>query len=281
MATGLCRRGFLGHENEGSVVGRKQIKPCSFIISHTLHEEHHGPYSVRLTDEVLVLHPSILKVFMLEERDGKLFVVEESAKPGDGKLAYEIDESLRSGALTPLLILGAATEFNKNLSVLRLVGFLYANGGVIFTRISEERLLAICTEASRFHEAMQILNGAILSLIRELATPLRPAGYVKSAEGAEEITRTFVARASRSSQVSVEEVILNQTRRIWEIRGSNRSSALTRSKKFQLQLDAETGAVIGFTSTPRPSLVPLLAGIGIAVGTLIFLIWFISSLTRG
>jgi len=128
---------------------------------------------------------------------------------------------------------------------------------------------------------MQILNGAIPSLIRELATPLRPAGYVKSAEGAEEITRAYVARASRSSQVSVEEVILNQTRRIWEIRGSHRSSALTRSKKFQLQLDAETGAVIGFTSTPRPSLAPLLAGIGVVVGTLLFLIWLISSLTRG
>jgi hypothetical protein len=236
---------------------------------------------VRLTDEVLVLHPAILKVFMLEERDGKLFVVEEAAQPGNGKLAYEIDESLRSGALTPLLILGAATEFNKNTSILKLVGFLYANGGVIFTHISDDRLLAICTDAPRFHEAMQILNGALPSLVRELAPPLRPGGYVKSAEGAEEITRTYVARASRSSQVSVDEVTLNQAKRMWEIHGSHRSSPLTRSRKFQLQLDAETGAVIGFTSTPRPSLAPLYAGIGVVVGTLLFLIWLISSLTRG
>jgi hypothetical protein len=74
-----------------------------------LHQEHPGPYSARLTEEILGLHPSILKVFMLEERGGNLFVVEEAAKPGNGNLAYEIDESLRSGALTPLLILGAAT----------------------------------------------------------------------------------------------------------------------------------------------------------------------------
>jgi hypothetical protein len=246
-----------------------------------LHLEPHGPYSARLTDEILVLHPAILKVFMLEERDGKLVVAEETAKPGNGKLAYEIDESLRSGALTPLLTLGAATEFNKNSSVLKLVGFLYGNGGVIFVHISENRLLAICTEASRFHEAMQILNGALPSLIRELATPLRPTGYVKSAEDAEEITQTYVARASKSSYVSVDEVILNQTRRMWEIHGSHRSSPLTRSKKFQLQVDAETGAVIGFASTSRPSLAPLYAGIAIAVGTLVVLIWFISSLTRG
>ena len=218
---------------------------------------------------------------MLEERDGKLLVVEEAAKPGNGKLAYEIDESLRSGALTPLLILGAATEFNKNSSILKLVGFLYANGAVFFVHISEDRLLAICTDASRFHEAMQTLNGALPSLIRELAPHLRSAGYVKSAEGAEEITRTYVARASKASEVSVDEVTLNQTRRMWEIHGSHRSSALTRSRKFQLQLDAETGAVIGFTSTPRPSLAPLFAGVGVVVGTLLFLIWLISSLTRG
>ena len=246
-----------------------------------MHQEPHGPYSVRLTDEVLALHPGILKVFMLEERDGKLLVVEETAKPGNGKLAYEIDESLRSGALTPLLILGAATEFNKNSSTLKLVGFLYGNGGVIFAHITEDKLIAICTDAPRFHEAMQTLNGALPSLIRELAPPLRPGGYVKSAEGAEEITRTYVARASKASEVSVDEVTLNQTRRMWEIHGSHRSSLLTRSRKFQLQLDAETGAVVGFTSTPRPSLVPLFAGIGVVVGTLLFLIWLISTLTRG
>ena len=236
---------------------------------------------MRLTDEVLALHPGILKVFMLEERDGKLLVVEETAKPGNGKLAYEIDESLRSGALTPLLILGAATEFNKNSSTLKLVGFLYGNGGVIFTHITEDKLIAICTDAPRFHEAMQTLNGALPSLIRELTPPLRPGGYVKSAEGAEEITRTYVARASKASEVSVDEVTLNQTRRMWEIHGSHRSSPLTRSRKFQLQLDAETGAVVGFTSTPRPSLAPLFAGIGVVVGTLLFLIWLISTLTRG
>lgn len=218
---------------------------------------------------------------MLEERGGNLFVVEEAAKPGNGNLAYEIDESLRSGALTPLLILGVATEFNKNTSKLKLVGFLYANGGVIFTQITEERLLAICTETSHFHEAMQTLNGTLPSLIRELATPPTPAGYVKSAENAEAIARTYVARASKSSQVLVEEVTLNQTRHMWEIRGSHRSSPLSRSKKFQLQLEAETGAVIGFASTSRPSLAPLLAGIGVVVGTLLFLIWLISSLIRG
>lgn len=236
---------------------------------------------MRLTDEILVLHPGILKVFMLEERDGKLFVMEEAAKPGNGKVAFEIEESLRSGALTPLVILGAATEFNKNSSTLKLVGFLYANGGVIFAQVSEVRLIAICTEASRFNEAMQTLNGALPTLIRELAAHLRPVDYVKSAEGAEEIARSYVARASKSSQVTVNEVTLNQAKRVWEIHGSHRSFPLARSKKFQLQLNAETGAVIAFASTTNPSLAPLLAGIGIVIGSLLFLLWFISSLTRG
>jgi len=238
---------------------------------------------VRLTEEILVLHPGILKVFILEERDGRLFVVEEAAKPGNGMLAYEIDESLRSGALTPLLILGAATEFNKNSSTLKLVGFLYGNGGVIFTHISEDRIIAICTETSGFHEAMQALNGALPRLIMELTTPLRPAGHVKSAEEAEEITQAYVARANKSSQVSVDEITLNQTRRMWEIHGSHRSSLLSRYRNFQLQVDAETGAVIGYASRSRSCLVPLLAGISVivGVGTLLFLIWLISSLTRG
>ncbi len=246
-----------------------------------LHQEHPGPYSVRLTDEILVLHPSILKVFTLEERDGKLVVVEEAVKAGSEEVAFEIDESLKSGALTPLVILGAATEFNKNSSVLELVGFLYANGGVIFAEIGETRFLAVCTTASRFHEALQTLNGSLPTLIREFTPPLTFVGYVKSAEGAEEIARTYVARVSRSPQVFLNEVTLNQLRRMWEIRGSHRSSSLSRSKQFQLQLDAETGAVIGFSSTPRGSLAPLIAGLGVVVGTLIFLVWLISTLTRG
>lgn len=247
----------------------------------TLHQEHPGPYSVRLTDEILVLHPGILKVFTLEERDGKLVVIEEAVKGGNEKVAFEIDESLKSGTLTPLVILGAATEFNKNSSALKLVGFLYANGGVIFAQIREDRVLAVCTEASRFHETMQTLNGALPSLIREFAAPPLSVGYVKSAEGAEEIARTYVARASGSSQVLIDRVTLNQLSRMWEIRGSHRPSSLARSKKFQVQLDAETGAVIGFSSTSRGSLVPLIAGLGVVAGTLLFLVWLISSLTRG
>jgi stage V sporulation protein SpoVS len=246
-----------------------------------MYQENQGRHSVKLTEEVLVLHPGILKAFMLQERGGKLVVVEEAAKPGDGGLAYEIDESLESGALTPLLILGAAVEFNKNSNPLRLVGFLYGNGGVMFTYVSEDRLLAICTEASRFPEAMQTVNGALPGLIRELEVTLKPAGHVKSAVEAEQITRTYVARATKSSQVFVDEINLNQTRSMWEIHGSHRSSTLTRSRKFQLQLDAETGAVMAFASTPKPSLAPIYAGIGVVIGTLLFLVWLISTLVRG
>jgi hypothetical protein len=237
--------------------------------------------AVRLTEEVLALHPGILKAFVLEQRDGKVAVAEEAAKPGSESLAFEIEESLRSGALIPVMILGAATEFNKSSDILRLVGVLYGNGGVILTHLSEDRLLAICTEALRFHEALQSVNGALPSLIRELGG-LRPVDYVKSAAEAEDIARGYVCRAGNVSQVSFDEVALNHTRRMWEIQGHYRSSALGRSRRFSLQLDAESGAVMGFASRSGPSLMPLLLGICLAVGALVFLVWLITDLlSRG
>lgn len=237
---------------------------------------HQQPSAMKLTEEVLVLHPGILKVFMLEERADRFVVVEESARPGVGQLAYEVDQSLKSGALNPARILEAAAEFNKNLGVPRLVGVLYGNGGVMFTYTSPYRLLAICAEASRFHEALWTVNGALPTLMGELEVGLMPVDYVKSAAEAAEIARNYVATAGKSPEVSVDEVTLNQARRMWEIRGSHRTFPFARSRRFQLQLGAQNGVVMGFVSTPKPSLAPLLTGIGVILGTLLFLALLIS-----
>lgn len=233
------------------------------------------PSAAKLTDEVLDLYPSILKVFLLEARAGRLVVVEESVRPGFEVLPHDVDQALMSGTLDPLPIFDAAAQFNANLGVPKLVGILYRDTGLILAHITSFRLLAICVEVSGFHEVLQILDKALPNLMIDVQARLMPVNYVRSAAEATEIARNYVAAVGKSPEVSVDEVALNQEKRIWEIRGSHRTFPFARSRRFQLQIGTQNGVVMGFFSTPRPSLAPLLAGIIVILGTLLFLVWFL------
>ena len=225
----------------------------------------------RLTDEALMLHPSILKVCVLEERAGRFVIVEEAARAGAGWFACDIDQSLASGSLNSGLILGVSADLK--LGVPKLVGVVYSNEAIMFTRVSAHRILAMCVEASGFDEAMQSVNQALPTLMETSRAPLNPTATPKSAAEAAEIARNYVAAVIRTPDVSIEEVTLHQANRMWEIQGSYRSIPFARSRRFRLQLGSENGAIIGFVSPQRPSLAPLLTGITIILGTLFFLVW--------
>jgi hypothetical protein len=230
-----------------------------------------APSVARLSDAVLILHPSILRVFILEEIVDRLVIAEEAARASVEWFACDIDQSLASGSLNPAQILGSPTDLN--LGAPRLVVVLYSDRAVIFARISAHRILAICTELSKFDEALQSVNRALPTLMGRSEIQYMPATNPKSAAEAAEIARNYVASVVKTPDVSVDQVTLNQSSRIWEIQGSYRSMPFARPRRFQLQLGSENGAIMEFVSTQRPSLAPLLTGITVILGTLFFLLW--------
>jgi hypothetical protein len=232
-----------------------------------------APSVARLSDAVLKLHPSILRVFILEERTDRFVIAEEAARASGGWFARDIDQSLASGSLNALQILGGPADLI--LGVPKLVGVLYSNEAVIFTRVDANRILAICTEPSGFEEALQSVNRALPTLTERPELRHTPATTPKSAGEAAEIARNYVATLIKTPDVSIDEVTLNQTGRIWEIQGLYRSMPFARSRRFQLQLGSENGAIMGFVSPQRPSLAPLVTGITIILGTLFFLAWIL------
>lgn len=231
---------------------------------------------MKLTEEVLVLHPSIQKAFILEERAGKLFAVEEASRVNGKPLAEDIDEALSDGTLTPALLIGAATQFSKYSNTLKFVSVLYETGGVMFTTISETRLLAIATEPSGFHQALENVSKSLPDLIKRRESGKRQPGTVKSAAEAEDIAKTYVTRAGNASNVSIEEVAFNEATGRWDVQGSYHRS-LAGSKKFHVELDAEQGAVMGFASTPDLASATRYVEIAAILGGLSLLAWLLSS----
>lgn len=217
-----------------------------------------------LTDHVLALHEGIAEAFILEERAGHLVVVEESARDKAGTLSNIIGDATENAALGPALILGAATQFSKTPGSLRLVGILYGDAGIILTYFGENKVLAVSTETSSFANTMQLVNEALPGLIKELEAGSRIRGAVESAAEAEEIARTYVANASKSSRVSVTEVTYHPANRIWEVHGKCRSSSVTPAKDFHVELSSDGGAVVSYRSSSPSSLLFVLEVVALA-----------------
>jgi hypothetical protein len=226
-----------------------------------------------LSDEILLLHPHIMKVYVLQETAGRLHVVEKAARYGFDGDSDEVDQSLESGSLNPGLVLGDAADLN--LGTPRLVGAIYDEELLVFARISSYRVLVVRAQASKVHEVLQSLNTSLPRLVDGLGMGSRSVNRAKSAAEITEIARTYVSSVVRSPDVVIDAVAFDHGARIWDIQGSYRTFPLSRSKRFSLQLGAQKGEVIGFTSMPRSSLAPLLVGTCMIIGMLFFLAWLL------
>jgi len=233
----------------------------------------HEPSEVRLSDEILVLHPGILKVFVFDARIEACVILEEASRAGVGPFASDFDNSLRGGGFNPRVVLEDAA--NPTLGAPRLVGVAYSDAGIIFARIGERRVLAVCVDVSRFHEVLNVVSEALPRILGEWRVGPASVSQRKSAADAAEIARNYVAAVVKSVDVSVDQVTLEQSIRIWEVQGSYRTFPFARTRRFRLQLSEQNGAVLWFTSIRMPSLAPLLTGISIIFGTLLFLVWWL------
>ncbi len=232
---------------------------------------------MKLTEQVLELHDGIRQALVLEERTGHFIVTEKATKNEVSMSSYGLDETAENGALAPALILGAAAQFDKNPGSLKLVGILYRQGGIMLTYLDESKLLEIRTEPSSLYDAMRIVNEALPSLLKEHKIGGKTGGAIRSATDAEGIARTYVARISKSTRVFINAVTYRAADNRWEIHGFYRPSRLSRSKDFQVELDAEDGAIISFLSSSSSPGILFAVELVALLGALSLLSWLLYS----
>jgi hypothetical protein len=225
---------------------------------------------VKLTEKVLALHDGIRQVLVLEDRSGMFIVTEKATKNGASSTPYTLNGTVENGALAPALILGAAAQFGENPASLKLVGILYRDEGIMLTYIDESKVLEICTEPSSLYDGMRVVNEALPGLVKELEIGGKTEGAIKSASEAEDIARNYVVKTRNATRVFIKAVTRRAADNRWEIQGVYSPSRLSRSKDFQVELDAEDGAINSFLSSPSSSgalfaamLIALLAGLGV------------------
>jgi hypothetical protein len=205
---------------------------------------------LRFAEEILALHEGIREVFILEERGGRFLVTDEAVRGDTKVLSDKIDFAEPNAPLAPAIILGAATQFGGEPTPPRVVGMLYHKAGIIFSQLGENRLLALSTLPASLYDAMETLSGALPSLVGEHTLGAKAEIAVKSAADAENIARYYVAsRTGGSTHVMIDGVSYEPGTGRWETNGSYRAIGGIRSKHFQLDVDAEDGSVMKFTSS--------------------------------
>ena len=208
---------------------------------------------MKLAEDVLALHDGIREVLILEERAGQFVVTEEAARDDTSLLADRMNEASRNAPLAPTIILGAASQFGGEPGALRIVGMLYRKGGIMFSHLDENRVLAISTSPESFSDVVEVVNKS-LPRLREEFESRGKAGAVRSAAVAEDIARFFLEGKVRGpAKVSIDDVSYRGINHRWEVHGSYRSSRSILSKRFQVEVDAENGSVMRFSSSTSVS----------------------------
>jgi hypothetical protein len=228
-----------------------------------------------LAEKVLALHEGIREVFILEERAGQFVVVEEATRDKPAILSNDLSAVTKGVEIAPALILGAAAQYSKTPGSLRTVGMLYTDLGIILAYLDESKLLSISTEPSSFSAAMQQVNDALPGLIKELETVGKGPSGVKSVTEAGQIARNYVTKESKASRIILNEVTYRAANHLWEIHGTYRSSRVLPSREFELEVDGEEGAIMGFRSIPSSSSVVLALELVSLLAALSFVVWWI------
>lgn len=235
-----------------------------------------APSVLKLADDVLALHDGIREVLILEERAGQHVIVEEAARDGVEQelLASRLEEAHGGVSLAPNIILGAAEQFGGDPGGLKLVGMLYKKSGVILCNLSESRLLAISTSLESFHSVMEIMNKSLPRLIEESGVRIKE-GAVRSAAVAEDIARFFLeGKIHGPVAVSVDDVAHRGINHRWDVHGSYRSPSSITSKRFQIEIDAENGSVMRFSS-PSSRFPLLFVELAALIGAAALLLWMV------
>jgi len=229
---------------------------------------------VKLAESILALHPDILEVYIIEGRDGQNVVTDEASKSGASLLAEGMNQMGVNAPLSPSIILGAAGQILQGSKLTKLVGILYAGGGVIMGPIVEGTLFVASTTPSSLFDVMREIAESLPSITQGRGA----VNVVNSASDAEERAIAFLTKKPPQqsySSVHIDEVAYQNTEQLWNIRGW--LQARVRRRRFQVNVAARDGAIMKFSSAGSIALDYLLileaASIAVAAALLAWLLY--------
>jgi hypothetical protein len=201
---------------------------------------------VKLAESILALHPEILEVYIIEERDGQNVVTDEASKSGASLLADGMNQMGINAPLSPSIILGAAGQILQGRKPTRLVGILYAGGGVIMSPVNEGTLFVASTTPSSLFDVMR----RIAEFLPRITEGFRgTVNAVNSASEAEQIAIAFLTKRPPQqaySNVHIDEVAYQNSEQLWSIRGWGQSRI---RRSFHMDVAARDGAILRFSSS--------------------------------
>lgn len=200
---------------------------------------------MKLAESILALHQDILEVYIIEEREGQNIVTDEASKSGASLLAEGMNQMGTNAPLSPSIILGAAGQILQDSKPTKLVGILYAGGGVIMSPIDEAALFVASTTPSSLFDVMRKIAESLPRITQGRGT----VNAVNSASDAEDKAIAFLAKPPQQSysSVHIEEVVYQNTEQVWSIRGWLQTRI--RRRRFQMNVASRDGAILKFSST--------------------------------
>ena len=199
---------------------------------------------MKMAEIILALHPDILEVYIIEERDGQNIVRDEASKSGASLLADGMNQMGTNAPLSPSIILGAAGQILQGSQPTRLIGILYAGGGVIMSPVGEGTVFVASTAPSSLFDVMRRIAEALPRIIGG-----GKANLVSSASDAEDRAIAFLTKKPPQqsySSVHIDEVTYQNNDRLWNIRGWVQTRV--RRRRFQMYIAANDGAILKFSS---------------------------------
>jgi hypothetical protein len=199
---------------------------------------------VKLAESILALHPDIQEVYIIEERDGQNVVTDEASKSGASLLAEGMNQMGTNAPLSPSIILGAAGQILQGSKPTKLVGILYAGGGVIMAPLDEGTLFVASTTPASLFDVMRRIAESIPRITQGRGT----VNVVNTATEAEDRAIAFLAKPPQQSysSVHIDEIAYQNTEQVWSMRGWLQTRI--RRRRFQMNVSARDGAILKFSS---------------------------------
>ncbi len=227
-----------------------------------------------LANDVLALDDGIIEAIIVEERSGEHVVVDHATK--DNSMHPITLGGKQDQLVLPELILGVATQFRRGLSPPRVVAVSYGDVGVLFCHLTDTQAMVVAAYTESLGKVMHLTE----QYIQRFAETERGVGsdLIKSATETEDIVLRYLAKRHPSGSIAVDNVAHRKLDNRWVVNGSWRAAYRLGTKRYSVEVDAGTGSIAKFTSTPtaQPALrilglVSLSAGLA-ALALLVYLV---------
>lgn len=203
-----------------------------------------------LAEELLALHDAIEEVLIAENRAGEIRLVGQAVRNGPSVLET-MTEAGKESMFGPTLVLGAAEQVGnaQGSGQLKLVGMQYARFGVVCVPIDDNSYLMAKASNENLLEVMKVIGKAMPYMTKKRSTTPETLA-LGSALDAHQAVRSFFVSSNlcEPNQVHIDHAVLITTDHCWQVGGSYRPFHAIRSKHYQIELDAMTGAVTKFES---------------------------------